>query len=97
MKKSFQFRIYPNKNQEVKLIRTIDTCRHLYNDSLEERKRQAELNRLKKEFDVFSWGKPYWINYYDQKRELASTKTSFQKEVYSQVLRKYQNNPASRA
>ncbi|MCZ7362730.1 MAG: helix-turn-helix domain-containing protein [Candidatus Methanoperedens sp.] len=37
MKKSFQFRIYPNKNQEVKLIRTLDTCRHLYNDSLAER------------------------------------------------------------
>ena len=86
MKKSFQFRIYPNKNQEVKLIRTLDTCRHLYNDSLAERKRQAELNRLKKEFEVFPWGKPDWINYYDQKRELAATKTSFQKEVYSQVL-----------
>src|SRR3989337_3102366 len=86
MKKTYQFRIYPDKNQEVVLNRTLSTCRHLYNDSLAERKRQAELNRLKKEFDVFSWGKPDWINYYDQKRELAATKTSFQKEVYSQVL-----------
>ncbi|MCZ7361956.1 MAG: transposase [Candidatus Methanoperedens sp.] len=86
MKKAYQFRIYPDKNQEVVLNRTLSTCRHLYNDSLAERKRQAELNRLKKEFDVFSWGKPDWINYYDQKRELAATKTSFQKEVYSQVL-----------
>src|SRR3989337_370196 len=63
MKKSFQFRIYPNKNQEVKLIRTLDTCRHLYNDSLAERKNQAELNRLKKEFDIFPWGKPEWMSY----------------------------------
>ena len=86
MKKTYQFRIYPNKNQEVILNRTLSTCRHLYNDSLAERKRQAELNRLKKEFEVFPWGKPDWINYYDQKRELAATKTSFQKEVYSQVL-----------
>ncbi len=86
MKKTYQFRIYPNKNQEVILNRTLSTCRHLYNDSLAERKRQAELSRLKKEFEVFPWGKPDWINYYDQKRELTATKTSFQKEVYSQVL-----------
>ena len=86
MKKSCKFRIYPNKNQEVKLNRTLATCRHLYNDCLEERKRQAELNRLKKDFDVFAWGKPEWVNYYEQKRELAVTKTSFQKDVYSQVL-----------
>ncbi len=48
MKKSFKFRIYPNKNQEVKLDRTLSTCRHLYNDALSERKKQAELNRMKK-------------------------------------------------
>ena len=84
--KSYCFRIYPNKNQEVKLNRTLSTCRHLYNDSLAERKRQAELNRLKIEFDVFPWGKPEWIDYYSQKRELTATKTSYQKEVHSQVL-----------
>jgi len=86
MKKSFQFRIYPNKNQEVKLIRTLDTCRHLYNDSLAERKHQAELNRLKKEFDVFPWGKPEWMSYEDQANDLSESKTDFQKEVHSQVL-----------
>jgi len=86
MRKSFQFRIYPNKNQEVILERTLSTCRHLYNDSLEERKRQAELNRLKQSFDVFPWGYPEWINYYDQANQLPLTKTPFQKEVHSQVL-----------
>ena len=86
MKKSFQFRIYPTKKQEVELDRTLSTCRHLYNDSLAERKRQAELNRLKKEFDIFPWGKPDWINYEDQANELASSKTAYQKEVHSQVL-----------
>ena len=84
--KAYSFRIYPNKNQEVKLNRTLSTCRHLYNDSLAERKRQAELNRLKREFDVFPWGTPEWIDYYSQKRELTATKTSYQKEVHSQVL-----------
>ena len=86
MRKSFQFRIYPNKKQEVALERTLTTCRHLYNDSLEERKRQAELNRLQKSFDVFPWGYPEWINYYAQANQLPLTKTPFQKKVHSQVL-----------
>ncbi len=86
MKKSFQFRIYPKGKQEVILNRTLSTCRHLYNDSLAERKKQAELNRLKKEFDVFPWGKPEWISYEDQANDLSESKTDFQKEVHSQVL-----------
>ncbi len=86
MRKTFQFRIYPDKNSEVKSIRTLSICRHLYNEKLAERKKQAELNQLKKTFDVFPWGKPEWINYYDQKLDLTASKTSFQKEVHSQVL-----------
>ena len=86
MKKAYTFRIYPNKNQEVKLNRTLSTCRHLYNDSLEERKREAELNNLERDFGVFSWGKPQWITYEDQANALPESKTSFQKEVFSQVL-----------
>ncbi|MCZ7362077.1 MAG: transposase [Candidatus Methanoperedens sp.] len=86
MRKTFQYRIYPNKNSEVNSIRTLSTCRYLYNEKLAERKKQAELNRLKKQFDVFPWGKPEWINYYDQKLDLTATKTPYQKEVHSQVL-----------
>ncbi len=86
MKKAYRFRIYPNKNQEVKMTRTINTCRHLYNDALEERKRQIELNRLRKTFDVFPWGEPEWISYEDQANYLVDNKTSFQKEIHSQVL-----------
>jgi putative transposase len=86
MKKTFQFRLYPNKNQEVIMNRTLSTCRHLYNEALAERKRQAELNRLKREFDLFPWGKPEWINKYDQMLDLTKFKTDIQKEVFSQVL-----------
>ncbi len=86
MKKAFKFRIYPNKNQEVKLNRVLGTCRKLYNEKLAERKRQAELNKLQKEFDIFPWGKPEWINKYDQMLELTASKTPYQKEVFSQVL-----------
>ncbi|NJD52335.1 MAG: IS200/IS605 family element transposase accessory protein TnpB [Candidatus Methanoperedens sp.] len=86
MKKTYQFRIYPTKNQEVILNRTLSTCRHLYNDSLSERKRESELNELKRSFDVTPWGKPEWMNYYDQANSLSGSKTDFQKEVFSQVL-----------
>lgn len=86
MKKAYGFRIYPNKNQEVMLIRTLDTCRHLYNDALAERKRQIELNRLRRDFQVFPWGKPEWIRYEDQANYLSACKNSFQREVHSQVL-----------
>lgn len=86
MKKAYSFRIYPNKNQEVKLDRTLNTCRHLYNDALAERKRQSELNRLKMEFQIFPWGKPEWVSYEDQANELAKSKTPQQKDIYSQVL-----------
>jgi putative transposase len=86
MKKAYVFRIYPKKNQEVKLLKTLDTCRHLYNDALAERKRQIELNRLRRDFQVFPWGKPEWVRYEDQANDLAVFKDSFQRDVYSQVL-----------
>ncbi len=95
MKKSFQFRIYPNRKQEVILNRTLSTCRHLYNDSLAERKKQAELNRLRKEFDVFPWGKPEWMSYEDQANDLSESKTDFQREVHSQVLQNTFTYPQS--
>ena len=86
MRKSFQFRIYPTKKQEAVLNRTLSTCRYLYNDSLAERKRQSEMNELKRSFDVFPWGKPEWLTYEDQANNLSKSKTRFQKEVHSQIL-----------
>jgi len=99
MKKAYTFRIYPNRNQEAKLNRTLSTCRHLYNDALGERKRESELNNLERDFGVFPWGKPEWIKYEDQQNALPGSKTPYQKEVFSQVLqnvlkrldRSYQN------
>jgi len=86
MRKTFQFRIYPNKNQEVVMNRTLSTCRKLYNDSLAERKREAELNELERTFGIIPWGKTKWIEYGDQQNALPLTKTPYQKEVFSQVL-----------
>ena len=86
MQKAYKFRIYPSDNQEVKLITTLNTCRHLYNDALGERRDQGKFNKLISEWQLFPWGKPEWINYYDQAGELKRNKTDFQKDVYSQVL-----------
>jgi putative transposase len=86
MKKAYAFRIYPNRNQETKLNRTLSTCRHLYNEALSERKREADMNNLMRDFGVFPWGKPEWLSYEDQANDLSSSKTPYQKEVYSQVL-----------
>ena len=86
MKKAYKFRIYPNRKQEIKLNRTLSTCRHLYNDALEERRGRAELNNLYRGFDVFPWGKPEWISYEGQANDLSCSKTPEQKEVFSQVL-----------
>jgi transposase len=86
MKKSYVFRIYPSKNQEARLNRTLSTCRHLYNEALAERRRQAELNNLQRNFDVFPWGKPEWISYEDQANALPGNKTNSQEEVHAQVL-----------
>ena len=86
MIKSYQFRIYPSQKQEVKLISTLHTCRHLYNDALAERRDQSKINKLVLDLQLFPWGKPEWINYYDQAKELTATKTDFQRQIYSQVL-----------
>lgn len=86
-RKTYKFRIYPNRNQEAALIFTLNTCRHLYNDALAQRKHQAEINRLYDYFQVFPWGgRPEWINYYNQAADLTRNKTEYQKQVYSQVL-----------
>ena len=86
MIKAYKFRIYPSNSQEVKLISTLNTCRWLYNSSLAERKHQAETNKLYSYLQLFPFGKPEWINYYDQARNLTLYKTDEQKQVYAQVL-----------
>ena len=42
MQKSYKFRLYPTKQQEVTLIRTLDVCRHIYNEFLADRRNAYE-------------------------------------------------------
>ncbi|MDD5453889.1 MAG: transposase [Candidatus Ratteibacteria bacterium] len=86
MKKTYQFRLYPTKTQEVTLTRTLSTCRHLYNNALSERRKQATSNTVLRLLQVFPWGKPDWVTKNDQMLSLTETKTEHQSEVYTQVL-----------
>tara|TARA_Y100000310_G_scaffold344994_1_gene461018 strand:- start:3460 stop:4617 length:1158 start_codon:yes stop_codon:yes gene_type:complete len=70
---SFKYRIYPNKEQEQKLSATLSTCRHTYNNALEER-----VNAYKKDKTSLS--------YVDQAKLLTKNKNEYQKKVFTQVL-----------
>ena len=38
MRKSYKFRLYPTKEQEIVLVKTLDVCRYIYNEFLADRK-----------------------------------------------------------
>src|SRR3990167_5373713 len=46
MKMAYKFRLYPTKEQEQKLLRTLDRCRHVYNFLLSELQQQKVIDKL---------------------------------------------------
>lgn len=75
MKKTYQFRIYPNKGQRDILLNQLEECRWLYNHLLEQRKESWETQQLS-------------ISLYTQHKyitELKDTKIEL-KTIHSQVL-----------
>jgi putative transposase len=67
MRKTFKYRIYPNKQTEQKLDWTLTRCRELYNAALSERK------------DAYKYaGKS--ISYYDQQNDLPEIKAEIREE-----------------
>jgi len=38
MRKSYKFRLYPAKEQEIVLVKTLDVCRYIYNEFLSDRR-----------------------------------------------------------
>ena len=75
MRKTYKYRLYPNKEQETKLNRTLAICRSLYNEALTERRSYYEKN--KKGLSVFA-----------QKRTLIERKEKnrYLCQAHSQVL-----------
>jgi putative transposase len=75
IRKTYKYRIYPNREQKSILDKWLETCRVLYNDCLTERKDAWDTSRKS-------------ISYYDQANQLKEIKTFDDdiKEVHSQVL-----------
>lgn len=74
MKTAYKFRPYPNKQQEATLDLTLETCRHLYNKALADRKNAYEVEGISR-------------SYADQAAMLtAEKKNGNSKGVFSQVL-----------
>jgi hypothetical protein len=51
MKTAYKFRMYPNKQQEAMLDLTLETCRHLYNTALADRKNSYELEDIRRTYE----------------------------------------------
>ncbi len=79
MRKSFKFRLYPNKTTEKKLTWVLDRCRELYNACLQER-RDAYTTAVKQHPNYYDpeWRKQatkeHAISRYDQQNELPEMK-----------------------
>jgi len=80
MLRAYKYRLYPNKEQKERLVETLDTCRHLYNDALGSRKLQAELYQLPMT--------KQWITVENQIKTLPGQKkhNKYLPLVHSQVL-----------
>ena len=70
---SLKYRIYPNGEQEAKLLATLTTCRYTYNNALAER------------IDKYKNDKTS-VSYVDQANHLSKNKNEYQVNVHSQVL-----------
>jgi len=51
MKTAYKFRMYPNKQQQAQLDLTLETCRHLYNLALADRKNAYETEGISRSYE----------------------------------------------
>jgi putative transposase len=72
LKRTYKYRIYPNREQKTLIEGWLNTCRVLYNDRLTERRDAWNVSHTS-------------INYYDQANQLKDIKTFDDdlKEVHS--------------
>jgi putative transposase len=72
MKTAYKFRMYPNKQQKAILDLTLNTCRHLYNTALADRKNCYELEGISRSYE-------------DQAAILTLEKKEGKWQIFSQV------------
>ncbi|DBA35185.1 TPA_asm: transposase [Caudoviricetes sp. vir525] len=51
MKTAYKFRMYPNRQQQAQLDVTLETCRHLYNTALADRKKAYETEGISRSYE----------------------------------------------
>jgi len=51
MKSAYKFRMYPTGQQEAQLDLTLETCRHLYNLALADRKNAYEVEGISRTYE----------------------------------------------
>ncbi len=51
MKTAYKLRMYPNKQQKSQLDLTLETCRHLYNLALADRKNAYEVESISRSYE----------------------------------------------
>lgn len=81
MRKTYQFRIYPNKKQKEILLNQLEECRWLYNHLLQQRKESWESQQLS-------------ISLYSQHKHITELKTTTRNSlsiIHSQVLQDVAN------
>ena len=54
IRKTFKYRLYPNRKQRESLLATLEVCRHLYNDALQERREAWKVCRTSVTFALQS-------------------------------------------
>jgi len=80
-RKTFKYRLYPNRKQRERLQETLDLCRELYNAALQERRDGYKVARAK-------------LNYYSQASQLSEIKSArpdiagLHSQVLQDVLRR---------
>ena len=84
-RKTFKYRLYPNRQQRERLQATLDVCRELYNAALQERRDGYRTSRAK-------------LNYYTQANQLSEIKeirpdiASVHSQVLQDTLRRLDNS-----
>lgn len=83
VRKTYKFRLYPNKKQQERLETVLDICRWLYNSALQERRDNY------KQWQRYQVGPKPQISYYTQSKELTEMKDDLPelKLVYDKILR----------
>jgi putative transposase len=90
---NYQYRIYPNLEQETRMFSWLETCRSVYNYALRERKdwmqsRKCDLNACSLVCEYIIAADAPYPGYYDQQNALTVAKVMFAdlKDVQSQVI-----------